>query len=174
MAKKSYKSSKSSSDSAVSAKKIVLGILTTVILIAMAVGGYMLYQAYLGQKERADRLSNPAEAAKEETKQLIEAVSKLTDLPDEEPTIATVRDVNELEGQSFFQNAQNGDKVLIFTKAKKAILYRPSTNKVIEIAPVTLGNNQGTEVNSEPSASQPQTQTKDTDSEDATQQDQAQ
>jgi hypothetical protein len=55
--------------------------------------------------------------------------------------VATVSDASKLQSQQFFAKAQNGDKVLIFTNAKRAVLYRPSTNKVIEYAPVNIGNN---------------------------------
>jgi len=55
-------------------------------------------------------------------------------LPNEKPTIATVEDRKKLTDQIFFKNARNGDKVLMYTQSKKAILYRRSENKVIEIA----------------------------------------
>ncbi len=56
----------------------------------------------------------------------------------ETPTVAAVSDVSKLQGQQFFVNAKNGDQVLIYSNAKKAILYRPSTNKIIEVGPVNL------------------------------------
>ena len=65
---------------------------------------------------------------------IIVKVGKLMDLPNETPTVATVSDVTKLSGQQFFAHAQNGDKVIIFPNAKKAILYRPGTNKIIEVA----------------------------------------
>jgi hypothetical protein len=77
----------------------------------------------------------------DEVKQLVDAVGKLIILPsDEQPTIATVTDLAKLQGQPFFANAQVGDKVLIYQNAAKAILYRPSTNQVIELAPLNLGS----------------------------------
>ena len=66
------------------------------------------------------------------TQALVDKVSLLTALPtDETPTVATVTDITKLQGQPFFAKAQNGDKVLIYTKNKKAILYRETTNEII-------------------------------------------
>ncbi len=84
--------------------------------------------------------ADPQLMAKQETQDLIDKVGQLIVLPTgEEPTIATVTDLNALQDQPFFANAQVGDKVLIYTQAKRAVLYRPSTNRVIEVAPLNLG-----------------------------------
>jgi hypothetical protein len=56
----------------------------------------------------------------------------------EQPTIATVSDINKLRSQSFFTHARNGDKVLIYTKAQEAILYDPYANKIVEVGPVNM------------------------------------
>lgn len=58
-------------------------------------------------------------------------------LPDEEPALATITDKEQLSGQSFFDQAENDDKVLIYFKAGKAILYRPSIDKIIDITKIT-------------------------------------
>jgi len=69
--------------------------------------------------------------------ELIKRVALHTTLPRATPTIATVTDPSQLIGQSFFQHAATGDKVLIYTESKQAILYRPLTDKIIEIAPIS-------------------------------------
>lgn len=119
-----------------------------VVLALLAGGAYFAYQYNEAKKEakaaqaEADKLKDPQQAARAQTEQLVADVGKLVQLPTgETPTVATVSDVSKLKSQAFFAKAQNGDKVLIYTEAKRAILYRPSTNKVIEIAPVNLGNN---------------------------------
>lgn len=115
-----------------------LGWLVFILLFA-AIGLSIFF--YLKYRDSQQKLNNPTVSAKAETQELINKVGKLTLLPSSEaPTIATVSDVSKLAGQSFFKNAQNGDKVLIYTKAKKAYLYRPSTDRIINIAPVNLGN----------------------------------
>jgi hypothetical protein len=57
-------------------------------------------------------------------------------LPDEQPTLASVTDKSKLSDQPFFQKAENGDKILIFVQSRKAILYRPSIKKIIDVAPI--------------------------------------
>jgi len=79
-------------------------------------------------------------AARREIKAITERIGKFMELPQgEEPTLATVSDQEKLKGQQFFANAKNGDKVLVYPKAKKAILFRPSSGKIIEVANLTSG-----------------------------------
>lgn len=90
-----------------------------------------------------------------ETKELekvVEAVGKLMSLPsDESPAVATVSDIEKLKDQQFFKNAQNGDKVLIYASGKRAILYRPSENKIIDVGVINASKQPQT--SSTPSAS---------------------
>ncbi|HMS23389.1 MAG TPA: hypothetical protein PKB09_01100 [Candidatus Saccharibacteria bacterium] len=118
-------------------------ILAVIAFIALLlVGGYVTYNYIQEQNAKIDRLSNPQEAAKDEVNKLLTVVGQTTELPAGEiPTLATVSNAAKLKNQAFFKNAENGDKVLIFTKAKKAYLYRPSTNKIVEIAPINIGDN---------------------------------
>ncbi len=119
----------------------LLGLVTLLVIVA-AVPSVYFYRQYQNANRK---LANPTEYAQEEVRLIREKVGKLIELPpDEQPTIATVTDAARLAEQPFFANAQNGDKVLIFTNAKKAILYRPTANKIIEVAPVNIGPNQAT------------------------------
>lgn len=70
---------------------------------------------------------------------LVAEVGKLVALPAGEiPTIATVTDPNALANQAFFKEAKVGDRVLIYSKSGKAILYRGSEHRVVAIAPLTF------------------------------------
>jgi hypothetical protein len=80
------------------------------------------------------------QSSDEEATRLVSKISKFMTLPKEKPTIATVEDASKLASQSFFKHSQKGDKVLMFTAAKKAILYRPSQNKIIEVAYLNVEN----------------------------------
>ena len=78
-----------------------------------------------------------------EINSLVKDLNKVIDLPsDETPTLATVTDKEKLANQPFFKNAANDDKVLIYVKAGKAILYRPSTHKIVDVSTVNITNDQ--------------------------------
>jgi flagellar basal body-associated protein FliL len=127
-------SDKTSAKTKSSGGKVIFSIIIVAIIIAIAVSFYFYIQYQKAQK----LLQNPTLVASEETRSLIAKVSNLIELPKgEDPIIATVSDINKLKDQPFFANAQNGDKVLIYEKAREAILYRPSINKIIQVAPVS-------------------------------------
>ena len=96
---------------------------------------------YLGNKVRI-LTQDPAELSAREIRDVSAKISKLIVLPtDELPTLATVSDPEKLKDQPFFANAKTGFKVLVYSKAQKAILYDPTTNKIVEVAPINSNAN---------------------------------
>ncbi|MDB5169533.1 MAG: hypothetical protein JWO41_889 [Candidatus Saccharibacteria bacterium] len=89
---------------------------------------------------KVNKLStNTAASSANEVKKLTDEIGAVFQLPTgETPTLATVSDAAKVKNQAFFKNAQNGDKVLLYSKAGEAILYRPSIKKIISVAPVNL------------------------------------
>lgn len=89
---------------------------------------------------------------KTEVEVLVEKVGEHMFLPyGEIPSLATVTEPEKLKGQSFFENAKEGDKVLIYSKSQKAILYDPNADKIVNIAPVSLDSNlQNNNLNNSP------------------------
>lgn len=109
---------------------IIFGLLLAVS-VATSIYFFMKY------KGASEELKKASGANNQEVVAILEKVGMLIDLPtDEEPTVATVTDKEKLKEQKFFAKAENDDKVIIFVKAQKAILYRPSTNKIIEVAKI--------------------------------------
>ncbi len=107
--------------------------LMLVFVGSLVTAGYF-YREYKRVKENPDLVS------KEEVRSITSSIGRFMELPQgEEPTLATVTDIEKLKDQEFFKSAVNGDKVLIYTQARKAILYRPSTEKIIEFAPLVIG-----------------------------------
>ena len=106
-----------------------LGILVLILLLIGALGtSYYFYQ-----KSKSVEAKNP----EAELQDVIRMVGKHIVLPtNETPTMATVSDPQKLKDQPFFVNAKKGDKVLIYGDSQKAILYSPSTDRIIEVAPI--------------------------------------
>ena len=114
-----------------------------VVIILLVAGVAALTYGYIHTKNELNKAKNPTTAGKTEAEQIVNTINKVVLVPTgETPTLATVQDVSKLKSQTFFKNAQNGDKVLIYSRSGQAILYRPLTKQVIEYAPVNLGANQ--------------------------------
>lgn len=114
--------------------KVVFGSLALVIVLLAGGAGYFYYKSLHATSD---------EKAKKVLSDSVEAIGKLIMLPsDEQPTLATVSDPTKLQAQPFFAHAEVGDVVLVYAKAKKAILYSPKYNKIIEVAPVNLAPTQ--------------------------------
>lgn len=129
-------------------QKLML-VLVVLAILGVGAGGFFFYQYQKTNKELQTIKTDPntlKQAAQEEVKKLIEEVGKLISLPEgEEPTVATVTDVEKLKDQPFFSKAKNGDKVIIYTQAKKAILYDPIARKIVDVAPVNIGTSSATQ-----------------------------
>jgi hypothetical protein len=105
-----------------------LGALLALVLIAIAFVSYAWY------------VSRGAVVSNAETAAIVEEVGLLMLLPsDEQPTIATVTNLESLADQPFFRNAKLGDVVLMYPTSQRAILYSPGENMIIEVAPIVLG-----------------------------------
>lgn len=80
-------------------------------------------------------MRKPALSAEASVRKLVDEVSQAIILPqDELPTVAKVADASQLADQPFFVNARTGDDILIYEKAQKAILWRPSVRRVVEVS----------------------------------------
>lgn len=121
-------------------RSLGLKLLPYVLILALgAFGGVYTAQ----QKPEWFGLAKGTAAAQAEVDDLVAQVGKLISLPtDEKPTVATVTDASKVKDQPFFANAKNNDKVLIYQKAQKAILYRPSENRIIEVGAVNINQTQ--------------------------------
>jgi type II secretory pathway pseudopilin PulG len=113
------------------------GFVLFVILILVAIAGWSSY-SYLQTKQELAKLSTAEgqqRLAQQEVDMVINQLKKRMILPDKErPTLATVTDVEVLKkNQPFFQKAQNGDKVLVYVGDKKAIIYRPSKDLIVNV-----------------------------------------
>lgn len=130
-------SSFTSDDTPKQARTITLSYKT--LLIAMAVVLILVSIVFVATR---DNSPSPAEQAANQTenteaKQLYTKLSKTVLLPtDELPTVANVTKEELAKQQTGLADLQENDKVLLFAKARKAVVYRPSLDKVVAV--VTL------------------------------------
>ena len=118
------------------------------VVVGLACGGVYVLYAHLSAVVVPARTATtnvspgaptaaPVALTTNDPKQVVDRVSKLMLVPSETPVVAVVSDLSKLKGQLFFANAEEGDVVLMFPHAQKAVLYSPSLNKIIEVAPIT-------------------------------------
>ncbi len=104
-----------------------------IVLLVLGGGGYFYYRS------SHDTFEAKQELSKEEIASILTAVGRHIRLPDEEPLVATVADIDSLVAtQSFYQGAENGDILLIYPTAAKAILYDPEGDVLINVGPIVL------------------------------------
>lgn len=114
---------------------IVIGL---IIALALAAAFYFFKNYQSSLTKLKNLTSNNSQVSKEETAKIISDLSQIYVLPEsEEPTIATVVDVEKVADQPFFAHAKNGDKIVIYSQSLKAILYRPETHKIIDVTTIT-------------------------------------
>ncbi len=125
-------------------KSKMVFIIIAVIVVAGAIAGWKIYGEKgldLGKLDdsKAGATQSP-EASKAEIEQVMAKISKHMVLPAGEiPQMATIANVEEMAKQQvFFVGAQNGDKLLVFIQAKKAVIYSPSKDLVVNVGPVFM------------------------------------
>jgi cell division protein YceG involved in septum cleavage len=117
-----------------SKKNLMKIIFQIIAVLAVVLAVYFYLQV-------RDLKKNPNVVAQQEVTSLVAKVGRLVVLPEgETPTVATVSDPEALKDQVFFKNAVKGDKVLIYAESKKAFLYSVSLDKIIDVAPLNIGN----------------------------------
>lgn len=131
-------------------KRFIPVVIVSLFILALAaVAAFSFYQYYKTRQELLKLKTDPnaySQTQAEEAKKIIEEVSKIFVLPqNENPTIATIIDAEKLRNtQDFFKNAQNGYKVLIYSS--KAFLYDPVNKRMVDTTPIfqnplaSLGN----------------------------------
>jgi hypothetical protein len=101
----------------------IMILMLLIFIPALVLGSLLIYK----------QIKQPATV---DNTQLVKDVGKVIQLPaGETPTIATITDLKPLADEPFFKDALVGDKVLIYASSSEAVLYRPSTKKVIVVGP---------------------------------------
>lgn len=114
--------------------KILILLLAVFFITSVSFAGYYY-------KKVKDFTKSESALKDAKLSEVLEKVGKLVVLPQgEQPTLATVSDPSQLQNQPFFKSAKKGDIVLVYINARRAILYDPVADKVIDIAPLNVSN----------------------------------
>lgn len=113
--------------------RTILMIANVVALVGFAGSSVYFFTKYRNEKEQNGLTSE------QKNKKLVEEINKVYDLPDEDPVVAIVTDPAEFKKQySAFDNANSGDYLLFFRKARLNVLYRQAEKRVVKTADVIV------------------------------------
>lgn len=111
-----------------------LVIITSIVFIIVAVAAGFFAMQFFALK------SSPEVADDEVSKRIISKVESIYMLPEGQPTVAKVQDKEKLNGQVFFEKAEDGDYLVIYSDAKLALLYREDTDKLVNVGPISVSD----------------------------------
>lgn len=107
-------------------KKWLILLVCCVVLVAAGIIALVIVQQKSEDLESVDVI-----------KQKVSKHMLLPGGPD--PALATVTDSSKLT-TVFLKQTKNGDKLLIYDKSQKVIIYRPSIDKIVDVGPVTIAS----------------------------------
>lgn len=132
---KSESNTKNTKKSKTRSKIIV--VLNILLILSLMTGIVFLYIKYAESHAMVSKLST-AEGQQEFNKKELYAIladmRRLVELPSgEEPSIATMVNVDKVKNIEFYNNAQNGDRVVEYSDSKIRYIYRPSNKTIINV-----------------------------------------
>lgn len=120
--------------------------LILIIMIVLVSAGGTLYGLTMRKDNKRLQMQieqlkiDPQSINRDEIKSLIEKMSKLIALPEGETPVLFPFEKEKYNDQQVFSKTENGDKILIYSNAKKAYIYRPSRNVIVDVIPVNIGD----------------------------------
>lgn len=111
-------------------RALLLLVILAACVATLYVAGYRLTQGVAPWASSEER-------AQAELAAVVAALGELMFVPSGEPLLATVQDAEALKSQQpFFQNAVNGDQLLMFPESAQAVLYSPSRGIIVNVGPI--------------------------------------
>lgn len=118
-------------------KTILMYLPLTLLILVIAGGAFLFYQYQQAQANLKTQQAQPQTP--------LEAMARLMELPQgEDPVLQTVEKKEDINKNPLFAKVENGDIIAIYPKKSQAIVYRPSTNKIIAVGAVQLNQPSGT------------------------------
>lgn len=101
---------------------IILLVLVSLAGIGASIFFYSKYQT--ATKDESDARQQTA---------VVQSLRETIELPQEDPAIVTVTDKSKLTNKVLAERVQNQDTLFIFEQAKRLIIYRSESGKVIDM-----------------------------------------
>jgi len=124
-------------------RKDIKTLITVIVVIGIFLlgggAGYLVYNQ-LVEKDVLGKANTPEFVSEIQQKQVDAILKDLNKLilitEEEEPTVATILDVEVLrqDNPEFYKNAQDGDILIIYSQ--RAIVFRRDKNMIVNVAPV--------------------------------------
>ncbi len=112
-------------------KSKMTGAVAAMVVIGLAATGGYFFSTHVASQRLA---ANPQKLVEDQNNKLIQEVEKVYLLPEnEKPSVATVKDKEKLKSNPLFDTAENGDKILIYSKSRRFVVYRPEIGKVVDV-----------------------------------------
>lgn len=109
------------------------------VVAGLLLAGSVAFGVIYFQKYQQLNSMSAAEFEQRENDRIISKIAKIYTLPaEEQPEIAIVKDKEALRQNPFFEQAENGDFVVIFRDAKLALLYRPGEDRLVKVGPLNV------------------------------------
>ena len=121
--------------------KLLIGLATVGLAVISA---FFIFKYLQVSRELADLKANPAQLTallENQNQKTLNQLGQLMELPQETPRIITISDKNSIANEPLLSKAEVGDTFVVYATARKAILYRPSQNKIIDVIPVSAPTN---------------------------------
>ncbi len=121
-------------------------VLVLILFVVAAVGFAWAYNNYKQSQKMIKKLKNKQQKQNQDQKlkekqrqRILSKVEKHMVLPEGQPAIISINNPEELsKREDFFKSAQRNDFLLLYRS--KAILYRSSTDKIVDVQPVRSPN----------------------------------
>lgn len=125
-------------------KTNILTILLIIAVFGLSITSLTLYG--YNQDLKKNQVKTTETPAQKEYKRIKEKVSKLMQIPEKEKFfLGTYESKTKLKENPFFKDAKDNDKYLIFSETGKAIIYRESENKLINVGPIAIATEKKTD-----------------------------
>jgi hypothetical protein len=119
-----------------SKKRLLIAVILSLIFFCSTAAIWL----YFKTKERIAALQTPAAQQTAVQNEVSSAMKQLKThllVPEEEPVIATIIDPALVATKSaFYSQVQKDDQLIIFPEAKKAVLFRPRSNIIVNMGPL--------------------------------------